>query len=128
MSETNTGLTKRNRKRWALPVLLLLLAVGAGCSGGGGGGGGSTAPGGGVGEPCQSSDQCETGLYCFEGAADLAGLCTMNCFVPEGADDPCALKYPNTACLVAGVCGLQCGSGLVCPQGTICDENAICSH
>ncbi len=82
---------------------------------------------GGVGVPCQSSSACQAGLYCYEGAAPLGGLCTMNCSVPEGADDPCPAKYPNTACLVAGVCGLQCGNGLVCPEGTTCESGySVC--
>ncbi len=34
---------------------------------------------GGVGVPCQSSSGCEAGLYCYEGAAPLGGLCTVNC-------------------------------------------------
>jgi hypothetical protein len=111
----------------AITVAVLPFAVACSSAGSATPDAGAGALLGGVGAPCESSGACETGLYCNEGAAPLAGLCTMNCVVPEGAADPCSAKYPNTACLVAGVCGLQCGDGLVCPEGTTCQTgSAIC--
>jgi hypothetical protein len=97
-------------------VSLVLCALAAACS--------SKGDSGSVGSPCDPGS-CDSGLYCYQGQAPLSGMCTMNCSVGLGADDPCALKYPNTACLVAGICGLQCGNGLTCPSGTKCDTSSL---
>jgi hypothetical protein len=102
---------------------LAVAAVGvAGC-------GSNSEGGGGIGHGCSSSSDCKSGLFCYTGdATEIDGLCTMDCTV-EGMTDSCAEKYSNTACLVAGVCGAECGNGLNCPSGSTCEsDTGTCIH
>ena len=114
------------RAKSTVALSWLVTAV-LGCSGGGGGGGGFADGGvtgaGVIGQPCSASQACGAGLYCYDGdTPELKGLCTTNCTASADSDS-CLLKYPNTSCLVAGVCGAQCGDGLACPVGSTCNAD-----
>lgn len=74
-----------------------------------------------VGQACEPATGCGPGLFCYDDpSSKLHRLCTLTCSASAGVDS-CITAHPNTACLVAGVCGASCGNGLECPSGAACD-------
>lgn len=103
--------------------------VPSGTPDGGGGGGGRT--GASAGQACNTSTDCESGLYCrnFTCAPDCQ---STGCPTNETCD-PASLQCVSSACSgcpagqtcdAAGQCsGSSCGS---CPPGTACDASGAC--
>ncbi|MBK7581167.1 MAG: hypothetical protein IPI67_13245 [Myxococcales bacterium] len=109
--------------RAATAVVLVLSVWIANCGSGGSGGGGGGNSSGVIGQACSATSPCGAGLFCYAGDNSLlTGLCTTTCTASADTDS-CIDKYPNTACLVAEVCGANCGNGLSCPPGAYCNTS-----
>ena len=109
--------------------LALLLAVftllGAACSSGDG----SPSPVDprSIGANCESSSDCESGLFCNTNPVDdlLDSQCTAPCAVTQ----PCSASFgPSAACLLSNLCIRTCTADADCPSGTHCNQHLWCER
>jgi hypothetical protein len=112
------------RARLTFAFAAVAVAASAACSGSS-----SSHPSSIIGATCGSSADCASPLYCYTGSTNqIDGQCTVNC-TASATSDSCTPIDPNTACLVAGVCGRSCGNGLTCPDGTTCvSADGLCER
>ncbi len=94
------------------------------------GGSGSTSaglPGKGVGQPCETSADCEDGLNCHLDTTDYIAhkQCTASCF----AEEECTDRFgDDTMCIGANICTLTCETDADCPEKSKCSEFGWCSR
>jgi hypothetical protein len=81
----------------------------------------------GVGQPCETSDDCEDGLNCRLDETDYIAhkQCTASCF----AEEECTDRFgEDTMCIGANICTLTCDTDADCPEKSVCSEFGWCSR
>ena len=104
-------------------ILLLCLLFGCGDENG-------EADKGGFGAHCQSTSDCEDGLFCPQ-SGYIKGQCTISCSIDNHTI--CASVYGDDAfCHVAKFCALKCGADASqnrqCAQGLHCYTAMVPDH
>lgn len=87
----------------------------------------STDPFRGVGQICDTADDCVSDLVCHSDKTTFRShrQCTDACT----KDETCTLLYgADTKCLATGVCVAECSEDADCPNGTICNVEGWCSR
>lgn len=105
---------------------------GAGAVGGSAGSSGSgdapvALPGKGVGQPCETSADCESGLTCNVDSTDyiVHKQCTASCT----SEEACTGEFgEDTMCIGAELCTLECRTDADCPDKTLCNEFGWCAR
>ncbi len=100
----------------------------AGTAGTAGSGGAAVVlPGSGVGQPCETADDCAQGLVCNIDAIDYVvhKQCTAAC----ASTEQCTGMFgDDTMCIGAELCTLTCLADTDCPELTVCNDFGWCER